>query len=251
MNNVQKLKQTVLKVQKIRKTYGEDLEGKINAEDNLDETFRLLNKQRAALELNFLEEEKQPFYIFCGIKYGSYRPFKCNKKGRILAVPMCYCVSLYQYDLEAALPEGDVQIPFALRGFWKMEQVVQFLEDFVKFQNRAQNRLLWEHRRLKNQGKVKAKKYYKILDEFILVRTTNSGWKKEISYGDSRFVINTKNVKLDVVPLCKILTRYYANVIAKIDQYLETSASKTETTVLENVKEEFTKIMEQYFINLV
>ena len=249
MNNVQKLKQTVLKVQEIRKKYGEPLEEQIQAEDNLKKKIRLLEARRATLELDFLGTK--PYYTFCSTNYGCYRPFKCNKRKRILPVPMCYCVSLYQYDLEKAFPEGDVQIPFTLRGFWKMEQAVQFLEDFVKFQNKAQNRLLWEHRRLENQGKAKAKKYFKILDEFILVKTTNAKWEKEISYGDSKFVINTKNVKLDVVPLCKMLTRYYANVITKIDQYLETSASKAETTVLENIKEEFTKFMEQYFINVV
>ena len=246
MNNKQKFQQTVLKVQEIRKIYGESLEKRIAIEDDLKEKFRLSQRNLAILELDFLGDK--PFYTFCSASYGAYRLFKCNKKRRVYSVPMCYCVTLYQHDLERVFSKDKVQIPFSLRGFWKMQKALQLMEDFVGFQNKVQNVLLWEQRRLENANKRKAAKYSKILDELMEMRTINSGWKKSVSYRDFKFVINTKNVKLDIVPLCQILTRYYANVITRIDQYLETYSSKVDEQKLEDIKEEFTKLMERYFV---
>lgn len=250
MNNKQKFQQTVLKVQEIRKKYGEPLEEKIPAEDNLEKKIKLLEVRRMILGLDF--QETKPDIAFGSQTYSIfYQPMKLNRKLRVRAVPICFCVTLYELEMQAEFSKEDIQIPYDLRGFWKMKQAIQLMEDFVNLQNNLQEILLWEYRRLKNQEKAKAAEYFKILEEFVSMGTMNSGWKKEITYHDLRFVMKTENTKLDVVPLCKILTKYYANVVAKINRYLKTSASKAEEDKLEDIKGHFTAFMEMYFINMV
>ena len=249
MNNKQKFQQTVLKVQETRKKYGEPLEEKIPAEDNLEKKIKLLEVRRMILGLDF--QETKPDIAFGSQTYSIfYQPMKLNRKLRVRAVPICFCVTLYELEMQAEFSKEDIQIPYDLRGFWKMKQAVQLMEDFVSFQNKSQEVLLWEYRLLKYQKKAKSEEYFKILEKFISMKTVNSGFQKEISYHDLCFIINTENVKLDVVPLCKILTKYYANVVTTINHYLKTSASKAEEQKLEDIKADFTEFMEKHFVNI-
>lgn len=248
MNNKQKLEQTINEVKEFRSKHERILRRGIEQTQSYCERGRLEQKLLVLEELEFLM--KKPYFIFCSINYDSYRLYICNRKRRIRAVPICFCVTLYEQELQAAFPKEEIQIPYDLRGFWKMQQAVQLMEEFVKFQNKSKEVLLWEYRRLKHEEKAKAAEYFKILEEFVTMGTLSSGWKKEITYHDLRFIINTQNVKLDVVPLCKILTKYYANVVMKINRYLKASASKAEEDRLVGIEEDFRTLMEHYFVKI-
>lgn len=249
MNNKQKLKQTATRAKEIREKYKESLAAQKRGTWNISKRLEINRKELIVFGLDF--QETKPDIAFGSQTYSLfYRPLKLNKKLRVRAVPICFCVTLYELELQATFPKEDIRIPYDLRGFWKMQQAVQFMEEFVKFQNKSQEVLLWEHRRLKNEEKAKAAEYFKILEEFVAMGTKNCGWKKEITYHDMHFVINTQNVKLDVVPLCKILTKYYANVVIRINRYLKASASKAEEDRLVGIEEDFRALMEHYYIKI-
>lgn len=249
MNNKQKLKQTATRAKEIREKYKESLAAQKRGTWNLSKRLEINKKELIVFGLDF--QETKPDIAFGSQTYSLfYRPLKLNKKLRVRAVPICFCVTLYELELQATFPKEDIRIPYDLRGFWKMKQAVGLMEDFVKFQNKSQEFLLWEHRRLKHEEKAKAVEYFKILEEFIEMKTSNCGLKKEITYHDMHFVMKTDNTKLDVVPLCKILTKYYANVVMKINRYLKASASKAEGDKLIGIEEDFRAFMEHYFIKI-
>lgn len=249
MNNKQKLKQTETRAKEIREKYKESLAAQKRGTWNLSKRLEINRKELIVYGLDF--QETKPCIAFGSQTYSLfYRPLKLNKKLRVRAVPICFCVTLYELELQATFPKEDIRIPYDLRGFWKMKQAVKFMEEFVKFQNRSQEVLLWEHRRLKHEEKAKAAEYFKILEEFIEMKTSNCDLKKEITYHDMHFVMKTDNTKLDVVPLCKILTKYYANVVMKINRYLKASASKAERNKLIGIEGDFRAFMEHYFIKI-
>lgn len=249
MNNKQKLKQTATRAKEIREKYKESLAAQKPGTWNLSKRQEINRKELIVFGLDF--QETKPYIAFGSQTYSIFcQPLKLNKKLRVRAVPICFCVTLYEQELQATFPKEDIQIPYDLRGFWKMQQAVQFMEDFVKFRNKSQNILLWEHRRLKHEEKAKAAEYYKIVKEFIAMGSKKDEWKQEITYHDMSFVMKTDNTKLDVVPLCKIFTKYYANVVMKINRYLKASASKAEEDKLVGIEEEFRVLMERYFVKI-
>lgn len=249
MNNKQKFKQTATRVKEIREKYEKSLAAQMSGTWNLSKKQEINRKKLILFGLDF--QETKPDIAFGSQTYSLfYRPLKLNRKLRVRAIPICFCVTLYEQELQATFPKEDIQIPYDLRGFWKMQQAVGLMEDFVKFQNRSQEVLLWEHRRLKHEEKAKAAEYFKILEEFLPMETKSCRWKKEITYHDMHFVMKTDNTKLDVVPLCKILTKYYANVVTRINQYLKASASKAEEEKLVGIEEDFRAFMEHYFIKI-
>lgn len=249
MNNKQKLKQTATRVKEVREKHLLTLNAQMSGTCNIPKKLEINQKKLAILGLDF--QETKPDIAFGSQTYSMfYRPMKLNKKLRVRSVPLCFCVTLYEQELQAEFPKEDIRIPYDLRGFWKMRQAIQLMEDFVSLQNRSQEVLLWEHRRLENQEKAKAAEYFKILEEFLAMGTSSCKFKKEITYHDLHFIINTENTKLDVVPLCKILTKYYANVVTRINRYLKANASKAEEQKLEDIKADFTKFMEKHFVNI-
>lgn len=248
MNNNQKLVQTIEKAKRVQRKYEREVKQQIDEAETYTQRHSLETKLLALEELNF--PCGKPYVVFCSVDYGSYHPYIRNRRRRIQALSICFLVTLYEQKLQATFPKEDIQIPYDLRGFWKMQQAVGLMEDFVKFQNKSQQILLWEHRRLQHEGKAKAAEYFKILEEFLPMETKSCRWKKEITYHDMHFVMKTDNTKLDVVPLCKIFTKYYANVVMKINRYLKASASKAEEDKLVGIEEEFRVLMERYFVKI-
>lgn len=245
MTNKQKLNQTVISLKAIREKYEKSLEEQKNAAKDIKSQKEAVEKMMILAEFEF--PKMKPYATFFSETYGYHTQLICNRKKRVQAVPLCFLVTLYEQDLKAAFPREEIQIPYTLRGFWKMEKAVQFLEDFVSFQNKSQNILLWQYRILECQRRVKAMEYLKILEEFVSMCTVSSKWQKKISYHDSDFIMNTKNVKLDVVPLCKLLTIYYVRVIREMEHYQKAYASRPEKEGLETIKSDFSKLMEKYF----
>lgn len=243
MTNKQKLKQIVTNLKEMR--HKKFLEGLKNEVNGTKAQMEYIRKIMVVTELEFLE--KKPYITFYNDIHGYYTQPICNRKKRIWAVPLCFLITLYEEDLKMILPEKKIQIPYTLRGFWKMEKAVEMLEEFIRLQNECQNTLLWETRRLSKISKKKEKAYSKILDEFVAMRISYNGWKTEICYNDLQFRLNKKNVKLDVVPLCKLLTIYYVRVVSQMEHYAKTYANRQEKEKLKAIKSDFSKFMEKYF----
>lgn len=93
--------------------------------------------------------------------------------------------------------------------------------------------------------------YKKISNELNLLKVSGSGTQCCIQYGDKEFNINKQNTKLDVVPLCKLITNYYANVQKRINRYNQKYATVDEIKKLEKVEEAFQKFMEKYFVQKI
>lgn len=249
MKNVQKLIQTQNRVKEIREKYLPPLREQTVTETNATKRFKIYKQISIVSGLDFCEEEK--FFQFWSRTYGLYQQKKQKSKRRVYAIPICFCVTLYEYELQKTFPKEKIQIPYTLRGFWEMEKAVRLVEDLVRIQNEAQYVLLRQYRILKHQKKAKAAEYFKILEEFVAMSILNANGRKEISYGDTRFIMNMRNVKLDVVPLCKMLTRYYANVVRRINTYLQNDASEIEKRQLLEIKKALKVFMKKYFISIL
>lgn len=247
MNNKQKLAETYTSVKKVQERYEVRLEKQKEATKNTKTLRQLTEKLIILRELEFPMKQRKTFLSFANEKYEWYVEPIFNRKKRICVVPLCFLVTLYEQDLKAAFPEEEIQIPYTLRGFWKMEKAVSMLEEFVRLQNESQHVLLWEKRRLSKISEKKEKAYSKILDEFVAMRISYNGWKTEICYNDLQFRLNKKNVKLDVVPLCKLLTIYYVRVVSQMEHYAKTYANRQEKEKLKAIKSDFSYFMEKYF----
>lgn len=131
-----------------------------------------------------------------------------------------------------------------------MEKAVNLLEEFIHFQNKWKRNLFWEAIKLQRRNQKKASQYAKVIDEFTTVNITIGGWKDFVFYQtDLKFCFNKTNVKLDIVPLCKLLTTYYVNVVRKIDWYINQYATKAEEERLQELQKELADFMEKYFIH--
>lgn len=245
MNNKQKLAETCASIKAVRGKYEVRLEQQKEVSGDFKTLRELAEKMVILQELEF--PRKKTYVTFFNERYDYHVQPICNRKKRIWAVPLCFLVTLYEQDLKLAFPEEEIQIPYTLRGFWKMDKALKLEEDFVRFQNEVQQILLWETRRLSKISKKKEKAYSKILDEFVTMRVSYNGWKDEICYNDLRFHLNKKNVKLDVVPLCKLLTIYYVRVVNQMEHYAKTYANQQEKEKLEAIKSDFSEFMEKYF----
>lgn len=248
MNNHQKLERTFTAVKEVRTNIEEPLKSQVAVAKSMEEKLRI--SQKILISMGLELQQENAILSLTSTAYGMYNVAKYNGRMRVRTVPICFLVTLYEQELKIAFPKEEIQIPFELRAFWKMERAAQLLEDFTAFQNKFQNTLLWEYRRLKRQQVAKTLEYAGILDEFVAFCTVNSKWKKQVSYNGMCVTMNVKNVKVDIVPLCKILTKYYANVIRKINRYLQASATKTEKEKLEEVKNEFKNFMDRHFISI-
>lgn len=249
MKNVQKLIQTQNRVKEIREKYLPPLREQTVTETNVTKKHEIVRKKLIVLGLDFQEAEE--VLMFGSQTYGIYQPKKRKSRRRVYAIPICFCVTLYEYELQKTFPKEKIQIPYTLRGFWEMEKAVRLVEDLVRIQNGEQYILLRQYRILKHQKKAKAAEYFKILEEFVAMSILNANGRKEISYGDTRFIMNMRNVKLDVVPLCKMLTRYYANVVRRINTYLQNDASEIEKRQLLEIKKDLKVFMKKYFISIL
>lgn len=241
VNNQQKFAKIVTEVTGTRDRCKQYLETQTDKEQQ---------EKRLVLEELDFKHQWDPYFTFCSTDYGMYTQMKWNKKRRIQAIPICFFVTLYELEVKRAFPKEDIQIPYTLRGFWKMEKAINLLEEFIHFQNKWQRILFWEVIKLQRRNQKKASQYAKVIDEFTTVKITISGWKDFVFYQtDLKFCLNKTNVKLDIVPLCKLLTTYYVNVVRKIDWYINQYATKAEEERLQELQEELADFMEKYFIH--
>lgn len=245
MNNKQKFEQLVTQISQLKKRYQEeDLKSirSIRKRNSLEEKILVLKG------LEFSDEK--PIFSFNSTRYGLFcTQMNWNSRKRIRAVPICFFVTLYEHELKRMFPKEDIQIPYTLKGFWAIRQANKFVEEFIHLQNGCQSMLLWESRTMSKENAAKVKAYGEILNEFAKLRILTGAWEYKISYEteDLAFKINKKNMKLNVVPLCRLLTLYYARVSDKIHNYVERYSTKREEETLERVRNSLWDFMEKYF----
>lgn len=251
MKNEEKFQQVVKSVEAVKQQYEAQVEEKLAFSESKRKKNKLEEKLLILKELEF--PITKPTFSFHSTYYGFYTQMKYNKKRRVNAVHICFFVTLYEQELKTAFPKAkeQIQIPYTLRGFWEMERAVMFVQELIHLQDECQNILMWEERRIRIKISGKKKKmesYKKISNKLNLLKVSSNGTQCCIQYEDKDFNINKQNTKLDVVPLCKLVTCYYANVQKRINCYNLKHAIDDETKKLEKVEEAFQGFMEKYFV---
>ena len=254
MKNEEKFQQVVKSVEAVKQQYGAQVEEKLAFSESERKRNKLEDKLLILKELEF--PITKPTFTFFSPCYGEYIQMKYNRKKRINAVHICFFVTLYEQELKVAFSKAkeEIEIPYTLRGFWKMERAVTFVQELIHLQDECQIILMWEERRIRIKISGKKKKmesYKKISNELNLLKVSGSGTQCCIQYGDKEFNINKQNTKLDIVPLCKLVTIYYVNVQKRIDRYNQKHATDYETKKLEKVEDAFQKFMEKYFVQKI
>lgn len=242
MKNKEKFEQLEMQIKELQKRYEQEAKAEVKNPKKLAEKLLIIK------EIEF--PATKPYFDFFSQNQGDFRQLKQNRRKQIQAVSICFFVTLYEQDLIAAF-QKDIQIPYTLRGFWKMQLATKLVEDLIHLQNECQQIILWELRKMNKEQKDKVNAYRKIIEEFASIRFSSDGWKDIVTYKEMQFKLNKKNVKLDVVPFCKLLTIYYVGVLKRIDAYIAKYATNAEREKLENVKNRITKFMENYFVQRV
>lgn len=257
MNNKQKLEQTVEVIRNLQKEYLPSLEDELKtAISNKDsnKANRLEEKILKVKGLEFIKEKETVQYQSC--KYGRYVQMIRNSKKRVKAVPICFFVTLYELELAESLKKEDISIPYTLRGFWNMKRADELLQDLLLLQKEQEAILAWELRKMRNQFSkrkdAKKEAYNNLLEEVEALSFMRKGAKELISYEKEnlKFTFNKRNLKLDVVPLCKILTLYYFNVCHWL-QEAGRYGVQYERLNLHQIRESFDDFMKKYFVDKV
>lgn len=177
------------------------------------------------------------------------------RKRRINVVPCCFLIQLYKEKLkEANLSKRErIDIPFELRGFWKMDRVLQFLNELSGMQiscTRSIQRML----NYKRSNAEKVGDALRNLGEAIEELKILSPKKGciEVKAGNETFTVKMKNTKLDVVPLCKFVAAYYVGIIEKIAECVRTvTDDQIVNDAMARMLKDFETIIKRYFITSI
>lgn len=174
------------------------------------------------------------------------------RKRRINAVPSCFLIQLYKQKLKEAKLRKDewIDIPFELRGFWKMDQALKFVDELNRMQ------LLWilNIYRIRNYKRENAEKVKAALSdlsktiEALEILPPKKGCIK-VKKQEESFIVRTKNMKLDVVPLCKLFATYYVSIVSKIEECTKVAENDVIVDgVMTKIIEDFEVLIKNYFM---
>lgn len=174
------------------------------------------------------------------------------RRRRINVVPCCFLIQLYKEKLKGAnlKPNEYADIPFELRGFWKMDKVLQLLKELSRMQiscTRSIQRML--NYKDGNTKKVKEalKNLGKAIEE-LKILSPQQGCI-EVMAGDEKFTVKMRNTKLDVVPLCKFVATYYIVIIEKIAICAKVTTDELVVNqAMAKMLNDFESLMKEYFI---
>lgn len=200
-------------------------------------------------------DRKKGVVRFEEINIGNYIQPIYNKKRRVNVIPICFLVQLYKESI-ADIPEAKIsEIPFTLKGFWKMDKAMDCLADLtkVKIKQASQVRRII-YRIVEGETDEKKKTEYmrhleKILPAIEAVKVSNpENGIIMLKYRKDTFKLDVGNTKVNVVPLCIILCHYYINVIRSVEKFLQTVENVSERNKMEDILESLRDFMEKYFI---
>jgi len=255
MNNIAKFKETqkeLIKFQKQTSCLEQEAQKKIEKEelrfkDSLEVSLKGIQTKQLTID------KKRNLIIFESTTLGSYNQFIFRNKRRINVISICFLLYLYKEDLKLKeIPEIEQihDIPFTLRGFWKMEETVKFLTDLASLQIGTAATIQKQIKaNSKNDRKVKELKKIlqtiEALEVFVVSNEKNQLY--EIHFEENIFKVNKKNRKLDIVPLCKMLTSYYVRIINYIEEYEKLLGITENKEDICNIKISFKDFMDKYF----
>lgn len=171
-----------------------------------------------------------------------------TKKRRINVIPLCFMVQLYKESI-VDVPEAKTsEIPFTLTGFWSMEKTQDCMLALMKLKTRQSRVLLSSTNEIDFIGnKEEARKLLRTI-EGVKVSNVEDGFLK-LSYNDDFFKLNGRNTKVNVVPLCKIVCKYYFDVVNGLeDMRINEKGEKTKFRI-QHMQNEFRAFVEKYFIS--
>lgn len=258
MNNNQKFKETkkaLIVFQKELEHFEEEAskkEKEVGIESN--EYFKAFLTTLRTKELSF--DKKGYFVRFESNVFGDYIQPVWRKKNRLNVVPICFLIHLYTENLEVKeiTDEKQTEIPFTLRGFWQMEKAEKFVNELIQLQLDFAG-IIYHQIEENAIRKTRVKKLNKILEvlESLEIKVINDSKKQqyEITFEDQFFKVNKKNRKLDVVPLCKMITSYYVRAINYLEDYKKLLGKIQYKYEINEMELSFMKMMEKYFTLLL
>lgn len=180
--------------------------------------------------------------------FGDYVEVMFKKRRRLNVVPMCFLVQLYNEQVSTKGEEagGNLAVPFELRSFWKMQRAKELVGDLLKVM--LEQKLLLqnlEDKCISEEQSRQIEEAMKMADSLKILPPEKG--KIEIHFLESKFRINTKNVKLDIVPLCKLLVQYYAQFTICMDKTCEVFEQLRDKQEIYHVEGEMQRFMESYF----
>lgn len=197
--------------------------------------------------------QKRGLVSFGRPNIGSYAHPIYTKKRRINVIPICVLVQMYKESI-VSIPEAKAsEIPFNLKGFWKMDKAIDCVSDLVKVRNqiaRNMQTLMYVAEKQDKRRTVKLLPHLqKVNASITAIKVSDAAIDGfiELEYGEERFKLNMSNTKVNVVPLCIILCKYYMNVVKSIEEALETINTPFEKDRLKRVLENLRIFMEKSF----
>ncbi len=190
--------------------------------------------------------------VLFGDNLGDYMETFFKKRRRLNVVPMCFLVQLYNEGTHTKEKEesNDSTIPFELKSFWKMEKAEELVGDL--------NKVIWKQQSLlqdiydacdSTERRKKVEEALELVNSLKILPPKEG--KIEIHFSDLKFIVNTKNVKLNVVPLCKMLVKYYVQFITCINNACESFENMRIENALHSLENNMQKFMEKYFTSQV
>lgn len=254
MNNVKKFEETqkaLLKFQE-QTSYLEELAQKKMEEKGVRSKAYFEAFLRALQTKELTIDKKNKLVIFQSTTLGDYRQLIWKSKRRLYVVKLCFLFQLYKENLEVRENQdiNQFDIPFTLRGFWQMNDAVNLLNDMMSVQIDAAE-LVERQIRENKKDKRRVKELKKILQviESLEISVINNSEKQmyQVQFEGKVFNVNRKNRKLDIVPLCKMLTSYYVRIIDYIEDYKKLLGITEDKEDICKIKDSYKKFMDKKF----
>lgn len=246
MNNVKKFDLTKAGIVKLKEQLKEEADKLFNEKKESTKEYISMVYKMAYLEGLLINKRKAT------ISYGGYIQLIWVKKRRINVVPCCFIIHLYKEELkkEHFTEEELDNIPFELRGFWDMDKTLKFLNEF------NEKKLLWT-RNIQRIMNYKRDNKYDIdtalsnlteAIEAVEILPPKKG-RVEVDMNEKSFIVKTKNMKLNIVPLCKMIVAYYVSIISKIQDCEDVGEKDNDVKrVTKKIMEDFDVIIGKYFM---
>lgn len=190
--------------------------------------------------------------VFFGDNLGDYMETFFKKRKRLNVVPMCFLVQLYNEQMQIKNEEEDSDsiIPYELKSFWKMEKAEDLVGDL--------NKVIWKQQLvLQNiydkcellKERQKVEKVLELVNSLKILPPKEG--KIEIHFLELKFTVNTNNVKLNIIPLCKLLVKYYVQFIHYINNTCESIEDMRTERMLRSLENSMQNFMERYFTSQI
>lgn len=179
-------------------------------------------------------------------KLGSYIEALFNKRNRLNVISACFLVSLYNEQMRVKDNTHEQIIPFELKSFWKMQKAVVLVGEVsnIIMKQKLLLQSLNKTCALDNQKKA-IESTLEVVNALHILPPEDG--KIVIEFLEEKFTVDANNVKLDIVPLCKILVKYYVKLITCIDEAYESFNTYYNKKRIYNTRSEMGKLMEEYF----